>query len=195
MPKIDTLAGRVLGCSSFAPQEREKLRNAAEVFGSAEVLSDLEKWAEENNASELSYPLSAYLKVVDSRLRQAAPKKEKNQDVIRIGAEAFRLTRHTPLDYKVIELLEHYSVDEIIASFQEYVNGLSEKEIGYAVKNFFNFGGADAVILARRKIAEENKPITITPELRAYLDNQDKKHREEIDRILSQPAEPFNEDI
>ena len=79
-------------------------------------------------------------------------------DVEYLQSVSVELGCQIPTREAVQALLRKYPVAEIEAAFREYVDNLDYKDQPYAEKLFFADGGAAAVILARRRMAEGVQP-------------------------------------
>lgn len=119
------------------------------------VARDFEEWCVQQNGVQVKYPISEYLKVVDSRLG-LAPEEEPLQiadpRVSEITSMSYELTGFLPPAKAVAELLVLHSIDEVKAALTEFVEGLTEREMKTSIKAFFVNGGSGAVaVIAARK--------------------------------------------
>jgi hypothetical protein len=140
------------GPSRLQPQEVAKLEYMAATYGKAVIESDFEAWAEEVRGQDLPYPVSAYIRIADNRLKtiNSTTERENDSRIAEISAAVFSLTARTPHQADIVKLLEKYSDSEINEAFKKYVSNLDDFEMKFSIKNFFRDGGADGVILALR---------------------------------------------
>ena len=136
----------------------------SEAYSSALVVADFEDWCCERKKMDENprYPISEYMKVVDSRLGSAPeePKVDiKNPVVQELVSLTFELTGVLPSAISVAELLALYPSDEVRGALTEFAEGLTERELKTAIRNFYANGGlgASAVILARRRRVKNGK--------------------------------------
>lgn len=136
------------------PQWKEKCKLVELAWGANRVEADYRDWIETVRTNPPMYPVSEYLKLVDSRLSEAVPEPVSlnNPDITRLTSQAFEMTERTPSNRAVAEALEKFGVDEIFEAFREYILGLEEKELKYAARGFYSSGGVDAVIAVKRKM-------------------------------------------
>lgn len=140
----------------------ERLRLLSKAFGEANVEEDFRKWCAESLSGGTipRYPVTAYLKVADTRL--ADPSTQPTADDPRIGelgAFTYELTGILPALVHMTKLLAVYDLPEIKDALKEYADLLEDKELKAGMKSFFAEGGAVAVIHARRK--REVKPSAL----------------------------------
>src|ERR1035437_1298039 len=158
LPKI---AARVLHNTRCAPQNMKfKFELIASAYGAAAVAGDFEAWCIENVNEKIPYPITAYVKVVDSRLGSAPEESKADLKDPRIGelvSKSYELTGVLPSKTSVAEVLITYPLDEITAALVEYTETLAEKEMKGSMRAFWADGGAGAVILARRRRSEHGK--------------------------------------
>jgi hypothetical protein len=159
MKELPRIAARVLkNTRGVYPELKSRLGLLAEAYGAAAVARDFDEWCTAL-AETPRYPISEYLKVVDSRLGKAgeipAPLDLKNPVVGELASLTYELTGTLPSATSVAELLNLYPGDEIKAALTEFADGLTERELKTAMRTFFANGGsgASAVILARRRRA------------------------------------------
>lgn len=171
MKELPRIAARVLkNTRGVYPELKSRLGLVAEAYGTAAVAKDFEQWCG-NLAETPRYPISEYLKVVDSRLGNAEEfiaLDLKNPAVPELASLTYELTGVLPSSISVAELLNLYSVDEVRAALTEFAEGLTERELKTSMRTFFANGGtgASAVIMARRRRA---KPILIPKQVSADM--------------------------
>ena len=164
MKELPRVAARILkNTRGVYPEMKSRMQLVAEAYSTAAVVSDFETWCREMLTSGESsrYPISDYLKVVDSRLGSAPKDSQLNLNDPQVGelsALTYSLTSVLPSSRSVAELLAVYSLDEIEGALVEFAEGLTERELKTSMRNFYANGGAGAaaVISARRKRAETN---------------------------------------
>lgn len=152
LPKI---AAKVLHNTRSVPQNLKfKFELIATAYGAAAVERDFEAWCREHIDDKFPYPITQYLKVIDSRLGSAPVEERadtKDPRVSELAVAAYELTGILPSRSAVAELLLTFPADEIKAALTEYSENLTDKEVKGAMRQFWSDGGAGAVILARRK--------------------------------------------
>lgn len=156
MKELPRIAARVLkNTRGVYPELKARLGLVSEAYGANRVVRDFEEWC----ATVLEtprYPISEYLKVVDSRLGSAPeePKLDiKNPVVGELVSLTYEMTGVLPSALSVADLLNQYPAEEVRAALVEFAEGLTERELKTSIKMFFANGGsgASAVILARRR--------------------------------------------
>ena len=193
LPKI---AARILKNTwGVPPQFKQKLELAQEAYGTAAVETDFENWCEEVRDNNPRYPVSEYLKVIDSRLGSAPKENEKDPRVEEISALTYKLTRRPAPPKAVRELLAQFSQEEITAALIEYIEGIEERELAYAPRTFFNDGGCGAVISARKSREQDRfDAMKRDAEEKTLIDSLVEKERvksDEADRVRdAKNAEP-----
>lgn len=193
LPKI---AARVLKNTwGVPPQYKQKLELIQEAYGQAAVENDFTAWCEEVKDTNPRYPVTAYLKVVDSRLGSASKDDEKDPRIAEISAVTYRLVHRPSPPRSVQEMLVIFSADEIISALNEYVEGIEEREYSFAVRAFFIEGGCAAIITARKQREQERqKQVQQEKHEMALLDSlieKNRKKREDEDRqSADEDAEP-----
>lgn len=154
MPKI---AARVLkNTHGVHPDLKVRLELLEEAYTSEAVSRDFADWCNkqvfEHNIPR--YPISEYMKVVDARLGHAAAEDQldvKDPKVAEIVSLSYELTTILPSATAVAKLLTFYSVEEVKAALAEFVESLEEKNVRGGMHLFYKDGGAEAIILARRR--------------------------------------------
>lgn len=156
LPKISALI--LKNTRGAHPDLKSRLELLEVAYGAAAVANDFRDWATERSvAGDIPrYPISEYMKVVDSRLGSApmeTPLDTANPQIADVTALSYDLTGFLPPVKAVAELLALYTLDEIKGALVEYAEGLTERELKTAIRSFFANGGsgASAVILVRRK--------------------------------------------
>lgn len=154
LPKI---AARVLHNTRCVPQNMKfKFELISSAYGAAAVARDFEEWCKEHVEDKIPYPITAYIKVIDSRLGSAPEETKadlKDPHVADLVSMAYELTGVLPAKSAVADLLLTYTFDEVKDALTEYTDNLTEKETKGAMRAFWSDGGAGAVILARRRRA------------------------------------------
>jgi hypothetical protein len=152
LPKI---SARILHNTRCAPPNLKfKFELIAEAYGKAAVLADYEAWCHEHVSDNFPWPITEYMKVIDSRLG-SAPEETKtdmdNPQIAELTSLSYELTGVLPAKRAVAELLMTYPFDEIKEALSEYTDNLSERETKGSMRAFYSDGGAGAIILARRR--------------------------------------------
>lgn len=119
-------------------------------YGGVAVIDDFKKWGAEQD-QDIRYPLSEYLKVVDERLGHTQKQDAPDPNMTRLLAVVYEYTGDLPSQAVVRKLLEKWTIDDLIAGFNEFASGLDEKQMKTAIRKFFIDGGADIVIEALLK--------------------------------------------
>lgn len=135
-------------------QMKEKFELIEVAYGRGDVEVDFEKWCQENKERNPKYPLTEYVKVVDSRMGPKFSEESidsKDPRISEIAALSYELTSMLPSSRSISSLLSTFPLDEIVAALREYVLTLEEKEFKTSMRTFFSEGNAGAVILARRR--------------------------------------------
>ena len=161
MKELPKIAARVLNntrCSH--PDMKGRFELIALAYGVAAVRDDFEEWCVAHKADAPRYPISEYLKVVDSRLGNQPAQATldiKNPEVEELVSMSYELTSVLPSAVSVAELLAVYPLEEVKAALVEFSENLTERELKSSMKAFYANGGAGAaaVILARRRRAEK----------------------------------------
>ena len=135
---------------------KEKFELLATAYGAAAVEEDFEKWCEEKASagSIPRYPITEYIKVVDTRLGPTFAEKKadlKDPQIAEIASLSYELTGFLPSVRSVGNLLTSFTRDEIIGALKEYVSVLDEKDFKSSMRTFFTDGGGAAVIYARNR--------------------------------------------
>jgi len=154
---LPRIAARVLHNTHVGLQRmKEKFELIAAAYGTAAVEEDFQKWCEEVKERNPRYPLTEYVKVVDSRLGREFEEKRadlKDPRISEISSVSYELTGVLPSVRSVGNLLLSFSPEEIISAMKEYASTLDDKEVKSGMRNFFTEGGAAAVIYARQRRA------------------------------------------
>jgi hypothetical protein len=132
---------------------KDKFELIEEAYGRAAVEADFEKWCREVQDKNPRYPLTEYVKVVDSRLGPEFAEKRADVDdprVSQITATAYEMTGVLPSARSIAKLLLAAPPEEIIAALKEYVTTLDENEYKTGMRAFFTENGGIAVIIARK---------------------------------------------
>ena len=130
---------------------KDKLELIELAFGHAEVIEDFEKWCDEQADRNPPYPVTEYIRAIDSRLG-GTPRVDPNDERIQeLMAVTYELTAILPHPRAVRDLLALHSVEDITSALKEYVITVDEKDMKPAIRTFFDDLGASAVIYSRRK--------------------------------------------
>ena len=156
MKELPKIAARVLhNTRGVYPEMKGRIALLAEAYGTAAVARDFEEWCQ-SSTEHPRYPISEYMKIVDSRLGSASEETQldlKNPQVGELVSMTYELTSVLPSAKSVAELLAAYPIEEIKSALVEFSEGLTERELKTSMRNFYANGGAgaSAVILARRR--------------------------------------------
>ena len=134
-----------------------KLELIAEAYGTAAVEQDFREWCKSLDGTKVKYPIFEYMKVIDSRLGSAPEEQRVNLMDPAVGALkslAYELTGILPAGTAVATVLLRYSAEEITEALREYTEDLPGKDAKSDMKAFWSEGGAEAIILARRRRSE-----------------------------------------
>lgn len=160
MKELPKIAARVLqNTRGVYPDLKPRLELLEEAYGAAAVARDFELWCKAISGMMDSiprYPISDYLKVIDTRLGSAAEEVQldtKNPQVAELVSLSYELTNVLPSATAVAKLLAIYTLDEVKAALVEFIESLEEKHVRGGMHLFYKDGGADAIILARRRRA------------------------------------------
>jgi hypothetical protein len=153
------------GPKRLQPQEVFKIESMAATYGKSLILTDFESWAEEVRGQDINYPVSVYIRLADSRMREVSAGEDRKEDhrIVEISAFVFTLTNRTPHQEDIKKFLAKYSQEEIQDAFKAYADGLDEFENKFAIKNFFRDGGGEGVILSlkQKKAADAQREIDV----------------------------------
>lgn len=120
-------------------------------YGRATLVADFELWCDDPQNQSNPYPVTAYLRSVDSRLGQVARVDPEDPRIAEIQAAAYEAANVIPNARHIRDLLLLHSSDDIKAALKEYILVAPKKEIEAGLHNFFENNGAGAVIAARKK--------------------------------------------
>ena len=159
MKELPKIAARVLhNTRGVYPEMKLRIGLLAEAYGTVAVARDFEEWCMglDPGFPTPRYPISEYLKVVDSRLGSASEESQldlKNPQVGELVSMTYELTSVLPSAKSVAELLAAYPIEEIKSALVEFSEGLTERELKTSMRNFYANGGAGAaaIISARRR--------------------------------------------
>jgi len=149
---MQRIAARKLHNTRGVPRNmKEKLELIDLAFGRAEVLADFEKWCDERGDKNSPYPVTEYLRMVDSRLG-GTPKIDPDDDRIKnLMALTYELTTVLPRLRGIRDLLAIHSEEEIKAALKHYLLSVDEKDMKSAIRAFYDDLGASAVIYSLKK--------------------------------------------
>lgn len=138
-----------------------KLELISEAYGTSAVENDFREWCRslEPGVSR-KYPIFDYMKVIDSRLGSAPEEQRVNLEdpaIVELQSLAYELTGMLPAKKAVASTLINYSADEIKAAMVEYTDDLPGKDAKSDMRAFWSDGGAEAIIFARRRRAQNGK--------------------------------------
>ena len=162
MKELPRIAARVLGNTrTVHPDMKFKFELIAEAYGTAAICDDFAEWCRELVSTEQihdrpKYPVSEYLKIIDSRLGFAPVETHvdiKDPTVAAIVSLAYELTNILPSATAVAKVLADYPVQEVTEALKEFTEGLTERDVRGGMRSFWAEGGAGAIILARRRRA------------------------------------------
>jgi hypothetical protein len=140
------------------PQWKEKAELLMEAHGSDKVIEDFKAWIETVRDDKPENPVSAYLKKADARLCDAPGLSEDDPRITEIISHVYLRSKRPASKKDVSNLLDDkYTVEEIVAAWNDYSSNLDDREIKYAVKHFFQDGGARGIILARQMQKQQEK--------------------------------------
>jgi hypothetical protein len=131
-----------------------KLELIATAYGTAAVEMDFAMWCREHTTDHGKYPIFEYMKVIDSRLGGAPEEQRANLDdprIVVLQSLSYELTGLLPSIRAVAGALVTYSAEEIEAALREYTDDLPGKDAKSDMRAFWSEGGAEAIILARRR--------------------------------------------
>ena len=152
---LPRIAARVLHNTHVGlARMKEKFELIEEAYGRAAVERDFELWCTEVQDKNPRYPLTEYIKVVDSRLGREFEEKRadlKDPRIAEIMSVAYELTGFLPSVRSVGNLLLAYGPEEIFPAMREYASTLDDKDVKAGMKAFFTDGGGVAVIYARQR--------------------------------------------
>lgn len=155
MMSLPRIAAPILQKTFMSPRNlREKFSLIEEAYGVTVVEDDFGKWCLEVKDNPPKYPVTAYLKLIDSRLGKTPLEPHANTKepiIAEIGALSYKMTGVLPSTRSIANLRLSYEADEIKAALTEYASSLDAKEYKPGMKTFFTEGGASAVIYARRQ--------------------------------------------
>jgi hypothetical protein len=104
----------------------------------------------------MKYPIFDYMKVIDSRLGSAPEETRANLEdpaIVDLQSLAYELTGLLPAKACVANALVKYPADEVKEALREYTDDLPGKDAKSDMRAFWSEGGAEAIILARRRRA------------------------------------------
>ncbi len=139
-----------------------KLELISEAYGTAAVERDFEDWCNGLvlGGDKPKYPIFEYMKVIDSRLGSAPEETRADMDdpaIIELQSLAYELTGMLPAKKSIANVLVTFQADEITGALREYTEDLPEKDVKADMRAFWAEGGAEAIILARRR--RTNAPV------------------------------------
>lgn len=131
---------------------KDKVELIGLAFGHAEVVEDFEKWCDEHAVQPTQYPVTEYLRMIDTRLGAEQKVEVTDPNIADLQALTYELTSVLPHARAIHELLGLHSVEDIKGALKEYVLGFNEREIKIGdIRAFFDDNGAGAIITARKR--------------------------------------------
>jgi hypothetical protein len=134
-----------------------KLELISEAYGTAAVEQDFRAWCRGvEPGTRIKYPIFEYMKVIDSRLGSAPVEERANLEdplIVEIQSLAYELTGMLPANKAVATVLLKYPAPEIKEALTEYTDDMPGKDAKTDMRAFWSEGGAEAIILARRRRA------------------------------------------
>ncbi len=138
-----------------------KLELLTEAYGTAAVENDFREWCRSlDSKTRVKYPIFEYMNVIDSRLGSAPEEARENTAdpaVIELQSLAYELTGMLPAKKAVALVLVKYISEEIQGALKEYTEDLPTKDVKSDMRAFWSEGGAEAVILSRRRKAQRGR--------------------------------------
>lgn len=149
---MQRIAARKLHNTRGVPRNmKDKLELIALAFGHADVIADFEKWCDEHTDKNSLYPVTEYLRMIDSRLG-GTPKIDPDDERIKdLMAVTYELTSVLPRLRGIRDLLAIHSADEIKAALKHYLLSVDEKDMKSAIRSFYDDLGASAVIYSMNR--------------------------------------------
>lgn len=121
-------------------------------WGRAEIIDDFLKWCQEPENQSNPYPVTAYLRQIDSRLgHEPAKPAAEDPQVKELQAFVYEQADFLPNTKHLRDLLALHSLEDIKHAFKEYLLVVDGTNRASSMKNFFENDGAGAVIAARKK--------------------------------------------
>jgi hypothetical protein len=158
---LPRIAARILQNTHVGRMDMtEKFELIEAAYGRAVVEEDFEKWCEEVRDRNPRYPLTEYIKVVDSRLGRGFEEKRadlKDPRIADIASLSYEKTGVLPSARSVGNLLLDFSPEEIKAALNEYASTLDDKEVKSGMRAFFTEAGCVAVIMSQRRRKENSR--------------------------------------
>ena len=105
-------------------------------FGHAEVLEDFEKWCDENADRNPQYPVTEYIRRIDSRLGTAPTIDAVDPRVEELRGLTYSLTEVVPHLSGVRNLLAIHTVEEIKEALLEYLSHRERRKDGCCGSEF-----------------------------------------------------------
>jgi hypothetical protein len=157
MKELPKIAARILKNTRGAhPDLKSRLELLEEAYGASAVARDFDDWCNGKvlGGENPKYPFSEYMKVVDSRLGHAPEETKldiKDPQVAELVSLSYEMTSILPSATSVAKLLALYPLAEVKDALVEFTESLEEKNVRGGMYLFYNEGGADAIILVRRR--------------------------------------------
>lgn len=134
-----------------------KLELISEAYGANAVENDFRQWCRSlDPGTRIKYPIFEYMKVIDSRLGSAPEETRANPEspeVVELQSLAYERTGLLPSKRALANSLVKYTAEEVKAALIEYTDDLPSKDAKSDMRAFWSEGGAEAIILARRRRA------------------------------------------
>lgn len=151
--ELRRIAAKELHNTRGIPQNMNaKIEYIELAWGHAEIVEDFRRWCQEPDNRQNPYPVTAYLRQIDSRLgHEPAKPAAEDPQVKELQSFVYESAEFLPNVKYLRELLAVHSLDDIKHAFREYLLVIGDANRATALKNFFENDGAGAVIAARKK--------------------------------------------
>lgn len=160
MTELPRVAAKELQNTHFIPQRmKAKMDLLKACYTAPRVVDDFREWCRENRDAHHKYPIIEYIKVIDSRMGGVVDEESTipvtDPRVMELAAFFFDKTGRQAPRRSVARLLVNHTPQEIQEAATELMESLTaDSEIKGALHSFFHDGGAEAIIIVRRKRAE-----------------------------------------
>ena len=145
--RINEIAGKKVVNS----QNGADLEFIARKYGKEVVLGDFSDFLHYN--PDVTFPVSAYLKIADERLQLGAQSAiiQSDSRINEIVAFVYTVSQQAPRSADVAKLLAENSQEDIQDAFKDYADNLDEFGLKGSARVFFKDGAGTGIILARRQ--------------------------------------------
>lgn len=148
---LQRVAARKLKNTRSIPRNMaDKVELVELAYGRATIVADFEEWCDDPSHQTEPYPVTKYLREVDSRLGNVARVDPADPRIADIQTFAYEVAHVLPSTKQIRDLLADHNADDIKAALKEYVAVAPQREIESGLRNFFG-GAAGAVIAARKR--------------------------------------------